>query len=302
MKYVIVAAMKMEWAIVFPDFVTHASVVSAEVKPIAAGFFSLQDSTVRVHGRSSSLNLCSREQDAGIIARSLAVGHLLPMTTEMVEQIYLSVAEPVKRKWRDAIHVAESEHAERALTIDEQYATKCATPSDIYQHLPTLWRYASQCESVTEFGVRGIVSTWALLAGRPKTLLSVDPIDPVHSGGNLALVESAARAAGIEFRFQQADDREIEIGRTDLLFIDTWHVYEQLKAELELHADKVNRFIILHDTVTFAESGETPGHRGLMPAVGEFLLSDEGKNWRIREHFTNCNGLTVLERTCPKIK
>ena len=35
-------------------------------------------------------------------------------------------------------------------------------------------------------------------------------------------------------------------------------------------------------------------NKGLMPAVNEFL--EKNKNWRIKERFTNNNGLTVLEK------
>ena len=35
-----------------------------------------------------------------------------------------------------------------------------------------------------------------------------------------------------------ADVRTVAIAETDLLFIDTWHVYAQLKEELRLHAGK----------------------------------------------------------------
>ena len=35
-------------------------------------------------------------------------------------------------------------------------------------------------------------------------------------------------------------------------------------------------------------------HKGLMPAVNEFL--DSNKDWYLKERFTNNNGLTILER------
>jgi hypothetical protein len=101
----------------------------------------------------------------------------------------------------------------------------------------------------------------------------------------------------------------MEIEETDLLFIDTWHVYQQLKKEFELHADKSRKYIILHDTTTFGENGEGIAstninivtgqieaipHKGLWPAVEEFLESNT--KWKLKERYTNNNGLTVLER------
>ena len=211
------------------------------------------------------------------------------------------------------------------MSIEEKYRLACQTPSDIFEHLPTLRRYAEQCETVTELGVRGIVSTWAFLAGllqsrvqnrgpqsrvqSPEStvrslesgarLVSVDMFHPRAAGGDLDEAIGLAKAEGIGFVFLLGNDLEIELPATDLLFIDTWHVYEQLKKELELHASKAKEFIILHDTETFGLTGETPGHRGLRPAVDEFLggaYGTDGIHWKVREHFTNCNGLTVLER------
>ena len=49
--------------------------------------------------------------------------------------------------------------------IDEKYKTLCEKKSDINEHLPTLYKYASQCESVIECGVRYCVSSWALIYG-----------------------------------------------------------------------------------------------------------------------------------------
>ena len=37
--------------------------------------------------------------------------------------------------------------------------------SDINEHLPTLCRYAQECDSVFETGVRGCISSWALTYG-----------------------------------------------------------------------------------------------------------------------------------------
>ena len=52
------------------------------------------------------------------------------------------------------------------------------------------------------------------------------------------------------------------------------------------------KYIVLNDTTTFAERGETEGRRGLWPAVEEFLARG---TFRLKERFVNNNGLTVLE-------
>lgn len=160
------------------------------------------------------------------------------------------------------------------------------TSYDIMEHLPTLKKYASECDHVTEFGVRWMVSTWALLAGYPKHMISYDINKPPN---NLDEIYDKVP----NFKFIQANVLDIEIEETDLLFIDTLHVYEQLKQEFNLHSNKAKKYIILHDTTTFSKNGEGGGV-GLEPAISEFLETNH--NWKIKEVFHNNNGLTILER------
>ena len=176
------------------------------------------------------------------------------------------------------------------VTIEEHYQQACFTPCDINEHLPTLRRYAEQCQHVTEFGVRGVVSTWALLAAMPKALRSWDI---VHCPIEEAM--SAASGTGISFEFKVGDTREIVIEPTDLLFIDTLHTADQLRQELSRHADNVRKFIICHDTVTFGQNGEAPNTDGLNVAIDKFLQAHPA-TWTICERFLNNNGLTVLAR------
>lgn len=178
------------------------------------------------------------------------------------------------------------------MSIEIKFLEKCSIPSDINEHLPTLKKYAEECDIIVEFGVRDVVSTWALLAGKPKEMISVD-----SSNCNLSDASKLALEEGIKFTFIQEDSRIIDLpNHIDLLFIDTWHVYEQLKLELNRHSNKVSKFIIMHDTTTFGINGETPGHIGLTPAINEFLISDIGSQWSVLEEYTNCNGLTILKR------
>jgi hypothetical protein len=103
----------------------------------------------------------------------------------------------------------------------------------------------------------------------------------------------AGLAEGTEFVFRQDDVLWVTIEETDLLFIDTWHVYEQLSEELRLHAGAARKYVVLHDTTTFGDQGESAGHRGLWPAIEEFLAQG---TFRLKARYANNNGLTVLER------
>lgn len=176
--------------------------------------------------------------------------------------------------------------------IQSRYATLAATPSDIYQHLPTLKRYALMCNSVTELGVRTVVSTWAWLDAAVPTIRCYDINDP--PADELQVAESFAQENNLDFMFTRDDVLKTVLEPTDLLFIDTWHIYPQLKQELQLHSEVASKYMIFHDTTLYAHTGEDGSARGLKDALDEFLLSTD--SWVIREIYTNNNGLTVLER------
>ena len=155
--------------------------------------------------------------------------------------------------------------------IIDKYKELCIVPSDINEHLPTLCKYASMCDHVTEFGVRSVISTFALLAGSPKMMVSYDIEDICMDA-----LELEAKGT-VRFRFLQGDTTKITISPTDLLFIDTLHNYRQLNTELELHASKVGKYIIMHDTTTFGEIGESYKglpEKGLWLAIEEFLVKN----------------------------
>lgn len=174
----------------------------------------------------------------------------------------------------------------------ENLANKLAnSTTDMNEHVYTLIKYASQCDHITEMGVRGIFSTWIFIASKPKKLISYDLHHPMKWGGNIEEVYSLAKKHDIDFQFHEADVRYLEIENTDLLFIDTLHTYEQLKIELKLHAPKTKKYIILHDTTLFEKVGEN-NDKGLWFAIEEFLI--ENPQWQILERFTNNNGLTIL--------
>lgn len=179
--------------------------------------------------------------------------------------------------------------------LQMMYETKVSTHSDINQHLPTLKRYAEECDTIVEMGVRTIVSTWAFLLGNPKKLVSVDYKHPSeYNSPDLPLVESIAKEKNIDFTFILSDSRTVEIPECDLLFIDTLHTYSQIKEELLVHHSKVKKYIIFHDTVTFRTVGEINNEVGIWPAIEEFL--QEHSEWKINEIFENNNGLTIIKK------
>jgi len=177
-------------------------------------------------------------------------------------------------------------------------------PSDINEHFPAIIEYGKKCKHITEMGVRGIISTWGWLATNPEKLITYDIQHPSKWGGRLDEVEEVANSIGTHFEFHLANVLEVEIEETDLLFIDTWHAYKQLKAELSLHSAKVKKYICFHDTTSFATSDETSYESrgeewkgdgtGIWKAIEEFL--DTHPEWVLKERFTHNNGFTIIEK------
>jgi hypothetical protein len=211
--------------------------------------------------------------------------------------------------------------------VQQKFSFLCSYPSDINEHLATLSRYASECESVLETGVRGCVSSWALAhgllmnsdgKGRKILLNDISPC-PVHE-----FVE-IMKQLDIEVALEWKNNLEMVFAKDemyDLTFIDTWHVYAQLKRELELFSSVTRKYIIMHDTTVDEWDGETVRilrdyglisadwdpdiqsqrtgfpvediKKGLWPAITEFL--DVHPEWELHERFTHNNGLTILRR------
>jgi hypothetical protein len=209
-------------------------------------------------------------------------------------------------------------------TIDLNYRQLCVNrcpgkeSSDIMEHLPTLYRYAYECESVFETGVRGCVSSWAFLYGLVnngntyKKRMFMNDINPC----DINELMTASNGLNINIKHEWKNNLELEFGENetyDITFIDTWHIYGQLIRELNKFSKTTNKYMILHDTEIDAIYGETirckwdavqqsetsgiPVEeilKGLSFAVRDFLAQNE--DWYVKEEFKNNNGLTILAR------
>jgi hypothetical protein len=206
--------------------------------------------------------------------------------------------------------------------LEQKYRELCTTPSDINEHLPTLFYYSSKCQSAIELGVRGVISTYAILYGlllnnNNKKKLLLNDIDPC----NISDIIEISNDLEVELNYQWVSDLEMVIDENyDLTFIDTFHVYGQLKRELDKFSKITNKYIIMHDTTVDEIHGEIirmfPNQewhineaqriskttnipeeellKGLWPAVEEFL--DANPEWCLCKRYMNNNGLTILER------
>lgn len=177
------------------------------------------------------------------------------------------------------------------MTLADEYARRCAEPSDIYQHLPTFVELvkATNAQHVVELGTRSGVSTIAWLYGLEST------------GGRLTSVDIDERPPIGEWpnwSFIQGDDLDPEVfgnlPEADIVFIDTSHLYDQTLKELNLYRwlVKPGGLIVCHDTELPLPEGAPP--RPLFPvrtAIEEFC-SAQGLTWTNQP---NCWGLGIIQ-------
>lgn len=196
-----------------------------------------------------------------------------------------------------------------------KYTSLRLIPSDINKHLKVISKLTRECESVFETGVRGVVSSWAILHGLEKNKSTsknflMNDIEVI----NVKEISEIAGKIGIDLSYEWTDNLKLNFNHNyDMTFIDTWHVYAQLKRELNLFSKITNKFIVLHDTTVDGELGESirQGYdikkqslesgfteeeisKGLWPAVTEFLQSNS--DWELMKRYTHNNGLTILKR------
>jgi hypothetical protein len=208
----------------------------------------------------------------------------------------------------------------------KKFRTMCNTASDINEHLPTLFRYAKQCNSALELGVRGCVSSWAITAGLLENKNGTRKRIFMNDSRECQVGElvDVLEPLGIDVKYEWKNDLEIVFGadeKYDMVFIDTWHVYGQIKRELEKFSAIATKYIIMHDTTVDEVDGETVREygynyqqafgratelaastgiprdeilKGMWYGIQEFLANHP--EWFIKDRFFNNNGLMVLAR------
>lgn len=121
--------------------------------------------------------------------------------------------------------------------------------ADMAPHVATLTRLAAGARIALELGVRGAVSTWAILDGLPASgrLTSIDAQDVVAEG----IVPRRVRDDG-RWTFIHGDDGDPAVRkrvpkRVDLVFIDTDHEAAHTAEELAWVHTLHPAVIALHD-------------------------------------------------------
>lgn len=178
-----------------------------------------------------------------------------------------------------------------AVSLREEYERLCATPSDIYLHLPRFVKMVVDADArhVVELGTRTGVSTVAWLYGLERT------------GGRLTSVDIDERPAigdHDHWTFIQGSDLEPavtdQIDDADIVFIDTSHLYEHTLTELYIyrHFVRPGGRLVLHDTMLERPIGAPLRPRFPVRTAIEEFCAEEGLAWR---NIPECWGLGVIQ-------
>lgn len=151
--------------------------------------------------------------------------------------------------------------------------------SDIRIHTDLLTFLAYQVDHIVEFGTREGESTIAFLTANPKSLISVD-INPT------ILTSDLDTLTNWQFKLSNSIDPNLYIGEPDLLFIDSSHEFEHVKLELRLHAHKVKKWIVFHDSCSCMN----------VKMAIECFLEDNNQWKKVYESYIN-HGMIILQRT-----
>lgn len=194
----------------------------------------------------------------------------------------------------EAHHTPTCQDCQRDLapmeTVAEVHEYYAKAGNDFNTHFPTIRRFADVCSHVTEFGSRDY-GVAALVGHKPKYIRSYNTQPQGAAYWKLELLAKEIPDLNVIVTHENHIEQSALIEETDLLFIDSRHTREQLAEELRLHAWRVRRFIILHDTELFGFNGEGGGP-GLKPALIEFM--QKNKEWSVIYASKDQAGLMVL--------
>jgi hypothetical protein len=190
--------------------------------------------------------------------------------------------------------------------INEKICDTDTNPKSPFSKLKEL---AIGCDTIVELGTGEGRTTMALLSGKPRRMYSYDLNESVNSQS----ISAAAADAGTNYTFTKGSTLEISIPECDLLFVDTVHLYSQVKYELEYHGSKAKKYIIFSGTETFGHLEQEDGvdyskvkavslksPHGIVPAINEFL--DKNPEWFIAYQTPDNSGLVVIQKIDTKLR
>jgi hypothetical protein len=177
---------------------------------------------------------------------------------------------------------------ERSVTEIGRRVEQIASGPRMKDEVAIMLKYGKQCKHITEFGVEYGKSAMLWASCEPDEVVGYD-IKPKISAEDLELINKHTKHV-----VNTASSLDVDIVETDMLFVDSLHTYDQVLAELSLHASKAKKFIMLHDMFACGVIDELKKKPGLLKAMNDFLASNS--DWGVCEVEPTGNGVIVLKR------
>jgi hypothetical protein len=151
-----------------------------------------------------------------------------------------------------------------------------------------IFKYMKDCDSYKEIGVNQGGTASAGILANPKKVELIDTNLSKYNQHLRPIAEGYCKLKNIDLKALEisSDDRKSVTGRYDVMLIDSYHKAWYLRKELSLHAEHINKYIILHDT-NFHPNG-----------LREMAMKFCSKNpWKVIEEGTTNVGYMVMERS-----
>lgn len=152
---------------------------------------------------------------------------------------------------------------------------KCAQDPDVH--------------TIKELGVCQGATFAAMMMTKPKKLIGYD-IAGYYFEPYRHLFDDYAKKHDIDWEYNEISSHSSKsVSEVDMLHIDSLHKADHLMKELTMHAPKVKKYIVLHDTANFKNSQD------LFVTIAKYITTIEQK-WKVHTHYIHRVGYTVLER------
>lgn len=141
---------------------------------------------------------------------------------------------------------------------------------------------ASECETYRELGImQGATAAAAALAGyKSLDLIDID-VKPFRTYEYLFEDYEYTLTARSSIDYTPED-----LDPVDFLLIDSRHVSSHLEKELKIHAQRVNKYILFHDTFSI---------KSLQNTISQFLVLNY-KEWELETYYQENVGYTLIKR------
>lgn len=156
------------------------------------------------------------------------------------------------------------QHDELEWCFEDFRVNAATTALGFASHFDILRMLAKWCGRVVELGTGDGHAGVAMLAGRPKELVTYDVAESPLAG----ILENVAEGTFVKRRLADFDKMEPEHG--DMLFLDATRLGTRLQAVLERHMGGFGMYVVLR--------GAGEAWRGLLGANSGWLLAEEHKD------------------------